>query len=204
MQTMPSTTSKSPRDAARVIALVAALVAASSCGDAVREGTGSAFLVIENLSAASGGGSAGSFENTLRSDVLTEGSVYEDPGRVTVRLAPKDHTSPLTTNNYVTLTRYRVVFTRSDGRNTQGVDVPYAFDGALTFNVGDDSATGNFVLVRAQSKLEPPLMQLRGQGGAVVISTLAQVTFYGTDQTGHEVTATGTLSVNFADWADPQ
>lgn len=207
MQTMPSTTSGSPRPVrvAGLIALVAALVAASSCGDAVREGTGSAFLVIDNITASAGGSSGGvSFSNTLESDVLTKGSVYEDSGRVVVRLAPKDITAPLTSNNYVTINRYRVVFKRSDGRNTPGVDVPYAFDGAVTFNVNDERTTGNFVLVRAQAKLEPPLIQLGGNGGAIVISTLAEVTFYGTDQTGHEVTVTGSLSVNFADWADPQ
>jgi hypothetical protein len=30
------------------------------------------------------------------------------------------------------------------------------------------------------------------------------VTFYGTDQAGNEVQATGSISVNFSDWADPQ
>jgi hypothetical protein len=39
--------------------------------------------------------------------------------------------------------------------------------------------------------------------GAGVISTLAHVTFFGHDQTGREVSVTGTISVNFADWADP-
>ena len=205
MQTMRSTISRSPRvpRVGALVALVTALVATASCGDAVREGTGSAFLVIESLTAAQGGGSA-TFANTLESDVVTNGSVYEDSGRVALRLAAKDITSPLSSNNYVTINRYRVVFKRSDGRNTQGVDVPYAFDGAVTLTVADDASTGSFVLVRAQAKLEPPLVQLGGNGGAIVISTLAEVTFYGTDQTGHDVMATGTLSVNFADWADPQ
>jgi hypothetical protein len=29
------------------------------------------------------------------------------------------------------------------------------------------------------------------------------VTFYGQDQTGREVTVTGTISVDFANWGDP-
>jgi hypothetical protein len=37
----------------------------------------------------------------------------------------------------------------------------------------------------------------------VSLSTIARVTFFGTDQTGREVTAVGQISVNFADWADP-
>jgi hypothetical protein len=60
-----------------------------------------------------------------------------------------------------------------------------------------------FSLVRAQAKLEAPLMNLRGLGGSVVISTLADVTFYGHDQAGRETSVTGQISVNFADWGDP-
>ncbi|MCK7469888.1 MAG: hypothetical protein MZU95_03085 [Desulfomicrobium escambiense] len=40
--------------------------------------------------------------------------------------------------NSVTVTRYHVAFKRSDGRNTPGVDVPYAFDGAATGTIGAD------------------------------------------------------------------
>jgi len=40
-------------------------------------------------------------------------------------------------------------------------------------------------------------------GGALIISTIAEVTFYGHDQVGNQVSVTGTISVNFADWADP-
>ena len=61
--------------------------------------------------------------------------------------------------------------------------------------------------MRAQAKLEAPLITLvnarRFFGGGVAISTLADVTFFGRDQTGHEMNVTGTISVNFADWADP-
>ena len=52
-------------------------------------------------------------------------------------------------------------YVRSDGRNQQGVDVPYDFDGALTFTAPASGATGDFTLVRVQAKLEAPLMALR-------------------------------------------
>jgi hypothetical protein len=58
------------------------------------------------------------------------------------------------------------------------------------------------VIVRVQAKLEPPLKNLAGAGGADVISALAQVDFYGTDNAGRSVMATGYLNVHFADWAD--
>ena len=95
-------------------------------------------------------------------------------------------------------------FRRGDGRKTPGVDVPYPFDGGMSFTAIGGVSSGNFVLVRAQAKLEPPLLNLRGLGGAVIISTIADVTFYGHDQTGIPVSVTGQISVNFADWVDPE
>ena len=47
-------------------------------------------------------------------------------------------------------------------------------------------------------------MQLRGLGGSVLISTIADVTFYGRDQAGRDSSVTGQISVNFADWGDPE
>ncbi len=102
------------------------------------------------------------------------------------------------------MNRYHVRYVRSDGRNTQGVDVPYQFDGAFTFTAPASGGSASFPIVRVQAKLEAPLMALRGLGGAVAISTIAEVTFYGRDQAGREVSAVATISVNFADWADPK
>lgn len=186
----------------------AGLLVTASCGEVVRQGTGSAYLIIDTLLGARGGSESETFSNVLQSDVQTNGGIYEDQGRVTLRLAGKDISAPLSTNNYVTVNRYRVVYRRSDGRNQQGIDVPYAFDGAVTFTVGDTAgATATFTLVRLQAKLEAPLTTLVLSpvvtGGAIGISTLADVTFYGRDQTGHEMNVTGTISINFADWADP-
>jgi hypothetical protein len=195
----------SPRRAPAVALAALAALCCSSCGDVVREGKSASFLVIDRLEGARGGGSNQNWGTVLASDVRTNGGVYEDMGRVALRLAPKDVTgNPLSTNNDVTINRYRVTFYRSDGRNQQGVDVPYAFDGAATFTVSEAGSTAGFILVRQQSKLEPPLIQLVGLGGALTISTLADVTFYGRDQVGNEVTVTGTIGVNFADWADPK
>jgi hypothetical protein len=103
----------------------------------------------------------------------------------------------------VTFNRYRVTYVRSDGRNTPGVDVPHAFDGAITVTVGDEPVTATLTLVRIQSKLENPLLPLVGAGGALAITTLAEVTLYGADQAGREVSTSGRISVTFADWGDP-
>jgi hypothetical protein len=188
---------------------LAGLLVTVSCSDAVRQGTGSAFLIMESLKAAGGGTNSPLFTHVLESDVRVNGGAFEDEGQVTLRLAPKDISAPLSTNNHITINRYRVVYRRSDGRNQQGLDVPYAFDGAVTFTVPEGQAvTANFCIVRVQAKFEAPLSTLAippvAFGGGLSISTLADVTFYGRDLTGHESNVTGTISVNFADWADPE
>lgn len=186
---------------------LAGLLVTASCGDVVRQGTGSGYLILQSLT-ASRGGTSDTFSTFLQSDVQTNGGIFEDTARVRLRLAAKDISTPLTTNNFVTINRYRVVYRRSDGRNQQGIDVPYAFDGGFSFTVSDTTeAEATFTIVRLQAKLEPPLITLVippvPLGGSVAISTFADVTFFGRDQTGHEMNVTGTISINFADWADP-
>jgi hypothetical protein len=196
-------------------------VLATACSDRARSDRSPAFLVMELLEAASGA-QPQEFGNFLNSDVETiverqindraveVPSVFGDPGRATFRLGlknPGTSSSPLTPSplNEITITRYRVTFRRADGRNTPGVDVPYAFDGAVTLTVPADAAASvTFELVRQQAKLEPPLSRLRRGGGANIISTLAEVTFYGRDQAGHDVAVAGLLSVNFGDFSDPR
>lgn len=203
----------------RYIVLALAATSSLSCGDVVRQGKGSSYLVINTLTATSGA-DPGIFGSLLQSDVVTlveqtinnqmvrVPTVFEDPGQVTFTINLKDPggatgTLAVQPGNFITVTRYRVVFRRADGRNTPGVDVPYPFDGAFTVTVGAGSATAGFSLVRAQAKLEAPLLALRGGGGAIIISTIADVTFFGRDQAGNETSVTGSISVNFADWGDP-
>lgn len=189
------------------LVVVCSGVVAGCINDQITASRSSSLLVIERIGAARGGTSDDPIPTLLQSDVSTNGSVFDDIARVTTRLALKDPgtaDNPIspTTSNFVTVTRYRVEYRRTDGRNTPGVDVPFAFDGGVTFTTVTGVQTGEFVLVRASAKLEPPLLALRGGGGAIVINTIADVTFYGHDQTGAEVTASGTISINFADWTD--
>jgi len=197
----------------RTVAIAVLLVAAGGlgCSKTVREGRSPAYLILEELEAASvtEADATPQFAQILRSDVQTKGAVFEDLGQATFRLALKDIGNPAnptapTTNNFITVNRYQVAYRRTDGRNTPGVDVPYPFEGAGTVTVGTDEVVLVFALVRIQAKLEPPLAQLVALGGAQAISTIADVTFYGRDQTGNDVVVNGSISVNFADWADPE
>lgn len=202
-------------------ACVAAIVAAAiSCGDVSRQGRSPVYLVIDTLQAAKGDAPT-DFAGTLLSDVVTLvttgggglcttanpcATIFDDFGRVILRAPLKDVTNSgslatPTTNNEVTISRYHVSFKRADGRNTQGVDVPFAFDGAVTGTVpAAGQLTLSFELVRHTAKQEPPLFQLRNSNS--IIATIAEVSFFGADRVGNAVSVTGTMSVNFGNFAD--
>jgi hypothetical protein len=179
------------------------LLATVSCGELSRQGSASTYLIVSSLEAASGA-EPSNFSGNLSSDVVTVvddvPTVFADGAQVTFTLATKDPGVATSPQNFITIDRYRVRYLRTDGRNTEGVDVPYGFDGAFTATVGS-STTAGFTLVRVQAKGESPLRALAQNGG--VISTIAEVTFYGQDQTGRAVTVSGKISVNFANWGDP-
>lgn len=196
-----------------------ALLGTASCGDVARTGRSPSMLVIDSL-VASSGAKSGEFSGFLHSDVVTlvkvtvggveqlVPTIFNDSGKVTMHTLLKDAGNPGAATspsnlNAVTVNRYRVVFRRADGRNTQGVDVPYAFDGAVTATVTPGPAEIAFELVRHQAKDEAPLRALGGGGGRLFISTIAEITFYGRDQAGNEVAVTGSISVDFADFGDP-
>lgn len=206
------------RRTAAVFGFVALALAGASCSSTTRSGSSPVYLVIDTFSAAQGNHS-GSLGSNLTSDVLTLvtspppcsttapcPTVFNDVGSVKMRLslknlgAPGSPASP-TLNNEVTITRYHVQYVRADGRNTPGVDVPYPFDGAVTGTVPASGAlTLGFELVRVEAKAEAPLVQLVSSG--TIISTIANVTFYGQDQVGNQISVTGSITIDFGNFAD--
>jgi hypothetical protein len=174
------------------------------------QGQTSSLVLITVLEAASGA-KPDEFGGTLRSDVITlvKGvpSIFNDSGRVTLAVSLKDTGAPGSPNtpsalNSVTFTHYRVVYRRTDGRNVEGVDVPYAFDSGLTFTApADGTAQMGFEIVRHSAKQEAPLRALQASGA--IINTVTDVTFYGKDQGGKSVQVTGSIGINFGDFGDP-
>ena len=186
-------------------ALVLSILLMTSCSEAIRTGQSPGYLIMTSLQGAPG--LSGTFGSTLASDVLnvnaTTGaqSIASDRGQANLQFAMKDPLGPAPTAvNSITVTQYHVEYIRSDGRNVQGVDVPFAFDGAVTVTVAG-TANVPFTLVRIQAKQEAPLAALAFSGGANTITTIARVTFFGHDQNGREVSVTGNIEVNFSDWA---
>jgi hypothetical protein len=210
------------RSSVRALAAAASIAALSSCAsDLTRSSRSPSFLILESIVAASGADPS-TFGGFLNSDVITlievqeagqtfkVPTVFNDPARASMRISlrnPGTVESPTTPTdiNQITVNRYRVTFRRADGRSTPGVDVPYPFDGGVTATITTGTTvTFGFELVRHLSKEEPPLRNLVGDGGARIIATIAEVTFFGRDQAGNEVSVTGNITVNFADFGDPQ
>jgi len=190
--------------------IASAALAVAGCGEYVRSSRSPSKLVIVTLEGASGA-NPGSFGNTVTSDVVTtvngQTTIFNDLGRVTLGMMLRDQGTPGVVAapslvNRVTITRYRVVYRRADGRNAEGVDVPRAFDSAITVTVPADGTAGaGFDIVRNVAKLEAPLATLRT--GETFISTIAEVTFYGHDQAGNELSVTGSIGITFGNFADP-
>jgi hypothetical protein len=147
--------------------------------------------------------------NFLQSDVVNvdadtgSTTVAADAARVSFTAESLEPEPLLGTSQFYDLfvTRYVVSYSRSDGKNQEGVEVPYSFDGALSSRVQIGSQTdASFVIVRAVSKLEPPLVNLAKGRGEGELKTTARIDFYGNDALGNKITATGYLTVFFADY----
>jgi hypothetical protein len=98
--------------------------------------------------------------------------------------------------------RYEVRFFRSDGRNTEGVDVPYRISGNITtvVDVGLDGGANVAVpieVVRTQAKLEPPLRNIANGGGELVLTAFAEITIFGRTVAEDAVVSSGRLQIDF-------
>lgn len=198
------------------VALLTALVTLPACGTTIPPGSSPVYLIIDALEGASGA-TPDAWTGVLSSDVLTcvenctDGDAdndmmvrFSDNGRMRVRLGLTDPGTPSsptvpTTANAVTITRYRLVF-----RGPGGAEVLPSFEGGLTGTVLSSSAATDlvFLLVRAQQKGQSPLVELIPGGST--LNTIVEVTLFGRDQTGREIQVSGTMSVVFANWADPE
>jgi hypothetical protein len=202
------------RNASRLVGFALLAAVGISCGDVVRQGQSPVFLTLDSLQGSSGGGAA-TPSSVLLSDVLRLmatpppcsatalcPTIFNDMGTATMRIVPKDIVGlpAPTSNNEVTISRYRVTYRRADGHNTPGVDVPFPFDGAVTALVTGGGSSVSFELVRHVAKEESPLVQL--VTSRTIITTFAEVTFYGTDRVGNDISVTGTIQVDFGNFGD--
>ena len=183
--------------------ILSALLLLVSCNPVEDDSRSASLLIVQNIQ---GQDAAGASAHFLQSDVvLTNGSVRADSVTATLRVDTVDPNPVMGVSQYndIVVTRYLASFTRTDGKNVPGKDVPYPFEGSLStvINAGSTAAV-SLVLVREVAKLEAPLIELVDLGAEVVLTCTAKIEFYGHDLANRAVTATGYLTVYFANYVD--
>jgi hypothetical protein len=190
----------------KVLVLIIAALAMASCNASENESTSGSMLQIVSLTGKDLLGVEGS--TTVFSDVETNGSIINDNGVVEIYALPID---PFLAQNQITpymdvlIDQIDVEFKRTDGRNTEGVDVPYRFSQPVSMMAQINLLTKiPFVLIRHVAKMEAPLLALREvPSEVVVLQLIAMVTIHGKDLGGHRVApVTGYISVWCANFAD--
>jgi len=191
-----------------IMVIVPGIFLLCSCNPAADETRSATRLLLENLL---GYDMEDQVANFLESDVLhvdttTQiGTIHADAATATFSaelIDPNSVNGPSSYND-ITLTRYIVSYSRSDGNNVEGVDIPYAFEGHLSTMVAVGESTDiNFTIVRAIAKDEPPLVNLQTGRADGVLTVTAKVDFYGHDQASRNVTVSGYLTIHFANYAN--
>lgn len=190
----------------KILVIVPAIFLLFSCNPIEDDSRSSSFLLVVKIQGTD-------FEENevdfLQSDVVKtdpesgSSTVAADMAIATVTAQLLNPTPFLGNSLYndIVITNYVVTYTRSDGKNQEGIDVPYSFDGALTSQVQIGTQTDfSFIVVRAVSKLEPPLVNLATGRGEGELKITARIDFYGHDTIGKTVTASGNLTIFFANY----
>jgi len=191
--------------AALPLLLLALLV--SGCNKLEEDTTAASYLVVTTITGNDVTGQAGS--TTIFSDVISEGGTVINDTAVAILeghvFDPFDEN--ITAYKDIIVDRVDIEYTRSDGLNTEGVDVPYGFSQAVNVLVPVESGNTElaFVIVSHNAKLESPLVGLTNIGGEKILKLEAHCTFYGHTLSGHEIApVTHTVSVWCANFGDDE
>ncbi len=186
----------------KVLAVAAAFVALAGCNTLSKETESSSIIVIQSITGTTIEGGTVAF---LQSDVIdSDGLVRANTAtaNIVVRLVNPDPLNGPSQFNDVVLTNYRVTYELPTGPGTPGTDVPLPFDGnfsTVLCQVDEETAVP-FVVVLEAAKLADPLLALRNT--ATVLESRAKIEIFGHDLTDHPVTASGYLTIYFADYQD--
>lgn len=188
------------------VAFFAVALVGVGCNKAADDNKTASLLTITQITALGPDGTEGT---VLASDVITivagQVSFIEDQGSITVRNIPINPDQGATAPwQDVAFTRARVNYTRAEGRNNPGTDVPYPFEMPLSVTVPINTQFEfPVLLVLARAKQVRPLVELwEGAIGENQILATAHIELFGADLAGHPVYLKGTIAVHFANWAD--
>jgi hypothetical protein len=195
---------KRTKNSLKITAILCVFFFLLSCNPLEDESQSHSMLLVLSMTGTTIDGDDVSFH---QSDVVIEGAVHADTASVTLQaklLNPQPLVPQASQYTSIVVTRYVISYSRSDGQNTPGVDVPYSFEGSLSTLIEIDATVDiPIVIVREVAKLEPPLLDLRGGGDEIVLQVTATIDFYGHDLVNNAVKATGYLTIFFGDYIDP-
>jgi hypothetical protein len=186
----------------KTLAVAAAFLALAGCNTISQDTESSSMIVIMSITGKNMDGDTVAY---LQSDILgSDGLVRVDnaTANIVVRLINPDPLNGPSQFNDVVLTSYRVTYELATGPGTPGTDVPLPFDGNFSTVLCpvDEEVAVPFVVVLEAAKQAAPLNALIGT--ATVLERKAKIEIFGHDLTDHPVTATGYLTIYFADYQD--
>ncbi len=177
----------------------------SGCNSVENLTTSSTKIILSAITGSDIDGKEGS--TTVFSDVSKGGIIVNDVGSIAISAVPLNPMQEESTYYQdVIVDQVDVEYSRTeDGRNVQGVDVPFSFSQKvnLLIEVGKSEDLG-FVIVQHVAKLESPLIELRTwTNQEKVLKLEAKVTVYARDVAGNRLEpVSGTISIWCSDFAD--
>jgi hypothetical protein len=185
----------------KTLAAAAAVLALVGCNTISKDTESSSMIVILSITGTNTSGDTVAY---LQSDVIGNDALVRVDNATAniVRLVNPNPIDGPSQFNDVVLTSYRVTYELPTGPGTEGVDVPLPFDGNFSTVLCpvDDEVAIPFVVVLEAAKQAAPLNALIGT--PTVLERKAKIEFFGHDLTDHPVTATGYLTIYFADYQD--
>lgn len=193
---------------AKLVLLMISLVAMMGCNALEKESLSGTLLVIKSITGKDSSGKDGS--SVIYSDVIKgDGTIFDDGGVVAATAKLLDPLYAASTfYQDVVVDQVDVKFSRTDGRNVEGKDVPYGFSQPTSvFVVVGKDVSFNVVLISHNAKMEAPLIDLRDLGQEKVLVLNTTLTFHAKDMAGKRLEPVSrTITVwcaNFADAAAP-
>ena len=177
----------------------------SSCNSLENLTTSSSKIILTAVTGNDLDGNEGS--TTVFSDVVCGSTIINDAGVLAIMAVPLNPMQDDSTfYQDVIVDQIDVEYSRTeDGRNVQGVDVPFSFSQRVNYSVEiGGSIDLGFVLVQHVAKLESPLVELRTwTNQEKVLKLEAKITVYARDVAGNRLEpVTGTISIWCANFAD--
>lgn len=184
----------------KILAVAALAVALGACNTISKETESSSIIILQSITGTTVEGETAAY---LQSDVVDQDGlvrVNNATANILIRLVNPGSVSGPSQFNDVVLTNYRVTYELPTGPGTPGTDVPMPFDGNFSTILCqvDETTSVPFVVVLEAAKQSAPLVGLIGT--TTVLERRAKIEIFGHDLTDHPVTATGYLTIYFADY----